>query len=157
MEAEERDLWFRLKHKILPTKDKLCFGGITDNDKCLLCNMHKETIEHIFIECQHCNEAWLFVENIVKNYLKNRNFYLFDRNRILGVNIKNDVVLLLIGKLLKTIWNIRCSVARKGCNDYINILYVCKRNLKKFIFMEKSRLYIDVFDQIYARNRARKG
>ena len=108
--------------KFSPPKTSFVFGVllIMINAYSVI-SMYKETIEHIIIECQHCNEAWLFVENIVKNYLKNRNLYLFDRNIILGVNIKNDVVLLLIGKLLKTIWNIRCSVARKGCNDYINI------------------------------------
>ena len=52
------------------------------------------------------------------------------------------MVLLLIGKLHRIIWNIRCEVAKKGCSEHADILKVYKSNLKKFILMEKRRLDI---------------
>ena len=152
LKAEESDLWFKLKHKILPTKDKLYSFGITDNDICLLCKKSKETIEHLFIECDTCYKAWLLGENIVK-YLGNPNFYLFDCKIILGINIKDDMLLLLIGKLHKTIWNIRCKVAVYG-SEHDDILHVYKNSLKNFILMENGRLGKESFNLTYVKNKA---
>ena len=50
IDQTDRDLWFRLKHRILPTKDKVYKIKIMDNT-CLLCNEETETVEHLFLYC----------------------------------------------------------------------------------------------------------
>ena len=49
----DKELWFKIKHRILLTKDILLYKmNITMNDRCVLCNGERETIEHLFIYCQ---------------------------------------------------------------------------------------------------------
>ena len=44
MGADDRDIWFKLKYKILPTKDKLKKWGMINRDVCNLCNLEVETL-----------------------------------------------------------------------------------------------------------------
>ena len=52
--------WFqhRIIHRILGTQDLLFKMKITDNPRCRLCNTANETIEHLFLTCEICNELW---------------------------------------------------------------------------------------------------
>ncbi|XP_021724873.1 uncharacterized protein LOC110692182 [Chenopodium quinoa] len=40
-------------HDRLRLKSRLYKSGICDNDKCLLCDVHPETIQHLFFECNY--------------------------------------------------------------------------------------------------------
>ena len=62
MDHEDKDLWFRVRHRILPYNDNLCKMGMETNTKCGICKQEKETVEHLFI---------YFVENILRKYTGN--------------------------------------------------------------------------------------
>ena len=153
LDHDDRDLWYKLKQRILPTKNKLKHMGITSDDLCPLCNIEKETIEHLFLTCLVHIDAWLFVENLIKKYTQKQCFYLTDATRILGIgdNVDN-MSIFLIGRLHRVIWNIRCNI-QMGCQSRnTNILTVYINNIKKFIKLEKSRLPEFVFESTYAKN-----
>ena len=59
------------------------------------------------------NDRLKHIQKVIKKYLGNPNLYLFNCKIILCINITDDMVLLLIAKLHRIIWNIRCEVAKK--------------------------------------------
>ena len=98
LDFKDKDLRFKLKHRILPTKDKLKNYGITQENSCPLCKDNIETIEHLFIYCIKHIDTWLFVEQLIRKYTNNNTFCLNDVSRILGEGI-ND-------QLHRSIWKI---------------------------------------------------
>ena len=48
---------FKINHHILYTRDKLFKAKITDSDSCHVCES-KQTLEHLFAECQHVHSFW---------------------------------------------------------------------------------------------------
>jgi len=51
--TKDTDLhWFqyRIQHRFLPINQNLKRIGISDNDKCYICNIHEESLVHLF--CQ---------------------------------------------------------------------------------------------------------
>ena len=74
MDGKNRNMWFELKHRILPTKDKLKSWGITQDDACPLCNCEVESLEHLFIYCATHVDACLFAENIIRKCTENATF-----------------------------------------------------------------------------------
>ena len=104
--------------------------NIVTDDKCPLCNTETETLEHLFIYCQKHIEAWIFIEHILSKYTGNKHYYMTDTNRILG-NGMDNLTLCLIGKLLNTIWSIRCDILNKTADCVaFGILHKYKDNLK---------------------------
>ena len=155
IDQTDRDLWFRLKHRILPTKDKLYKMKITVDNKCLLCNEEIETIEHLFLYCEKHLEAWIFVEHLLKKYTGKKTFYLNDCDRIMGNGEgMEDIALILVCRLHKIIWNIRCELALNKTSNRRYILPEYKRNLKRHITFENKRLNEEDFKKLYTRNSA---
>ena len=155
LDHDDRDVWYKLKHRILPTKDKLLKMKITKDDTCPLCNVERETIEHLFIYCQKHLDAWIFVENLLRKYKANSSYYLNDVNRILGQNM-DDIALCITGKLHKVIWSVRCNIVSDPNESIINpdILGKYKKILKQFIMTEKTRLSEHEFCKFFTRNQA---
>ena len=89
MDDQDRDLWFRLRHRILPTNDVLHKMDKTPHLKCGLCKTEMENLEHLFIYCIKTLDSWLFVENILRIYTGNKRLCLNDSNRILGYGKQN--------------------------------------------------------------------
>ena len=52
MDSNDKNFWFKIKHMILPTKNKLHKMKITPDNVCPMCNSEPETIEHLFIYCR---------------------------------------------------------------------------------------------------------
>ena len=48
---------FKINHHILYTRDKLVKAKTTDSDSCHVCEL-KQTVEHLFVECQHVHSFW---------------------------------------------------------------------------------------------------
>ena len=48
---------FKINHHILYTRDKLFKAKITDSDSWHVCEL-KQTVEHLFVECQHVHSFW---------------------------------------------------------------------------------------------------
>ena len=51
MDAKDKDILFRLYHKILPTRDQLYRMKITNIVECPFCKTDTETVEHLFLYC----------------------------------------------------------------------------------------------------------
>ena len=49
---------YKILHRILPTNHKLLQYGIKDTDLCDLCKTSRETILHIFCECDIATSSW---------------------------------------------------------------------------------------------------
>ena len=47
----------KINHHILYNRDKLFKAKITDSDSCHVCES-KQTLEHLFVECQHVHSFW---------------------------------------------------------------------------------------------------
>ena len=154
---EDRDLWFKIKHRILPTKDRLFKMKITEDNKCTFCR-NIETIEHLFLYCPIVMESWINMENILRKYTGNQHFFLNDNNRILGYGVNmNSITLLLIVKLLRVIWAKRCEATFKVDNSPVksnDILRSYQKCIKGVILLESKRLSKNAFKLVYGKNQA---
>ena len=156
IDYDDKDLWFRLRHRILPTKDFLFKCHMDNDNKCGLCKQEVETFEHLFIYCNRTWPSWNFVENIMRKYLGNKHFYLNDSNRILGYgNNINAFALFLIAKLHRTIWVNRChNLSLKSPVTENELLISYQKNLKRILILEQQRLSKNDFINMYTKNRA---
>ena len=139
----------------MPTKSFLHEIGVCPDNVCPLCESEVETIQHLFIYCRYIWNACFFIEGLIRKYSGDKYFFLNDGNRILGHHMK-PVESLLIVKMLKEIWNVRCKLAFNSYHSRsdIDIIYQYKINLKNFLVMEKNRLRNDVFQLHHMKNRA---
>ncbi len=57
--------WFqyRVVHNILPTNAWLKKIGITNSDFCTFCQRDKETVKHLFVECNKVIDIWQQIRN----------------------------------------------------------------------------------------------
>ena len=89
--------WFQIRilHRILGTNVVLKQMGIRNNDKCSFCNTVKDSIQHLFWECEIIQQYWrLFVELINGKCHTSYRMKVTERLVILGndTNIKTDTV-----------------------------------------------------------------
>ena len=104
LDHDDKDIWFRIKHRTLPTKDKLYMMGSSHDDLCCLCESNLETIEHLFLYCQKTLQCWIFIEMLLRKYHNNKFLFINDCYRILGYGrYMDDIGLFLTGNMLKTI------------------------------------------------------
>ena len=52
--------WLVLKHRIL-TSDRLNRLHIAPPFKCVLCEEHEETMDHLFVTCSFSYQCWCFI------------------------------------------------------------------------------------------------
>ena len=83
MDPDYKQFIYKLKHRILPTKDNLFKIGKVTDLMCPFCKTEAESHGHLFIYCIETIEAWVYVENMLRHYTANRCFYLNDANVIL--------------------------------------------------------------------------
>ena len=62
LDHEDRQFLYKLRFRILPTKDVLHKIGKVDEVVCPLCEIENESHEHLFIYCSRTLNAWIFVE-----------------------------------------------------------------------------------------------
>ncbi len=55
---------FKLCHRILAKNSFDCKCGIKESELCTFCNETKESLVHIFCECLHSKNVWLYVKNL---------------------------------------------------------------------------------------------
>ena len=60
-------IWFQMKllYRILNTKSYLFKLNISDNELCNHCN-RKESILHVFVECNRVKDFWREIENLLQ-------------------------------------------------------------------------------------------
>ena len=120
MDPEDKDFWYKLKHRCLPTMDFVFKIGKTNTNMCPLCKVEPETHEHLFIYCIRTLDAWIYIEYLLRKYTRKNDFYLEDCNRILGYKMK-PVHNAIIAKMLRVIWIIRCKLCFNNYSKPIDI------------------------------------
>ena len=109
--GQDRDLYWKLIHRVLPTNRFLFHCGLSTTDACLSCNLAPDTSEHIFGECPLWQKTVVLVFNLpsLRRYRIIRratHFIQFTtRTRCKDSLPANDVSYLLI--LLVTFWRYR--------------------------------------------------
>ena len=58
---------FRIIHRILGTNYLLTKMRLKQNDKCTFCNIDKETIKHLFWECEHVQYFWDLLKTLLRD------------------------------------------------------------------------------------------
>ena len=155
IDHEDKDLWFRLRHRIPPTNAILKkMRMVNNNNKCGLCKQEEETIEHLFIYCKNTWIVWLFIENTLRKYKGYKHFYLLDSNTILGYGKHiDDIALFLIAKLHRTVWVTRCKQLIETSPIRDSVLLNMYKN-ERIIVLENKRLSPNDFIKIFTRNKA---
>ena len=68
-----KELQYKILHRYIPTNKLLFQMGKVTSNKCTFCEMHTETIEHLFFECHFVRNIWFEIEH---------RLYLIDNMRI---------------------------------------------------------------------------
>ena len=89
--------WFQIRilHRILATNIVLKEMKVVPNNSCSFCNNERESIKHLFWDCQHSQTFWKELENYISKNCENSKITKFDEKLvILGTNknCKNDYV-----------------------------------------------------------------
>lgn len=90
----------------LPTKDKLLAKRVNCDDKCHLCVNGKETIDHLFVECEFARNCWRCM-GILNQHATGINFQEWLVNTT--SNMSNDQTCTII-LACWNIWNLRNNI-----------------------------------------------
>ena len=154
LDPQDKDFMYKVRHRILATKDFLLKIGKVNDSVCVLCESEVETHEHLFIHCVRTLSVWIYVENLLRKLSGNKHYYLNDTQRILGDNL-NYVESVIMAKVLRQIWITRCQITFDEIpnNATINIIPNFKRSLKDFLYSEHKRLRPETFKALYCKNK----
>ena len=116
---------FKILHRIIGVNYLLYKMSKVPSNKCDLCYMYPETIEHLFFECFEAKKFWFDLLHEWNNY-KGTNLELSQRDVILGYQIEDQTAALDINLLL--------SMGKK----YIYMCKIghstlCPENFKKYL------------------------
>ena len=132
LESKMHFFQYQILHRTLVTNSKLMYFGIKDNNNCTFCQTTKESILHLFWDCELVKEFWLSLCDFIK---KNCNINLdINRRSILFGSLdceKSTNCILLWAK--DYIYCCRCKEAKPECLGYQGVL-------KKNITIEKHTL-----------------
>ncbi len=126
--TELKWLHYKIVHHILPTKTLLFKMKLVDSPLCAFCNIHLETIDHLFWECDCIQQIWKDLNSWISNELQiTLKFNI--QNIILGMKGVNNnpvnAILLVVKQIIyrhsinKTIPNI--DHIKKQLAHYYNI------------------------------------
>lgn len=149
MDAKDKDILFRLYHRILPTRDKLNRMEITDRVDCPFCKSDTETVEHLFLYCNKMVEPWLYVESLIRKQTGCRFFCLSDCIRILCMNL-SFVSMIIVSIMINVIWRTRCDLVFNEDKVFTtNIIKNYKEAFRSFLLRERNRLKTNSFNKLY--------
>ena len=109
---------FRILHRILGTNSLLCKMGLKNDNKCSFCSREKETITHLFWDCQYAQDFWDTVKLLLVDNCGLEHVTLNECDILFG-NPKSDEVLnkiLLWGK--KHIFRSKCEGKLPSFNTF---------------------------------------
>ena len=61
-----KDFQFQILHRYLPTNHLLYKMNKIGSMSCTFCNIHCETITHLFYECTCVKSLWMFIDNVIE-------------------------------------------------------------------------------------------
>ena len=65
-----RSFQYKFLLRAIVTNVDLKYNGIRQDANCTFCNLEKETIQHLFVNCIYVKPLWQFVKKIINNTLK---------------------------------------------------------------------------------------
>lgn len=103
---------FQILHRILSTNSKLFVFKLLDTELCSFCHETKETIIHLFCECQHVRNIWIVLKQKLAELCGvdvcfNEQTVIFGYNRKTSVNYRAINLLILLAK--RFIYIYRCQ------------------------------------------------
>ena len=159
LSPEEKDLNFRCAHGILPVKAYLnrCHFGLT-SELCYMCESDRETLNHMFLECERVQGVWNFIRGYLLK-LCNHRLKLNYRTVVLSecpsgvfLTLKHKHLFWMIVSIIKlTIWYERNMVKHnKVTTTNSVILNKVKRNIKERCRVDYERLPWNQFVELWA-------
>ena len=135
-----RDFQYRLLLNKIITNDKLYEWQLTDCLLCMFCKNHRETIEHLFWECEKIKLVWTRINELIPEHKKIDTFNTVVTNVWLGKSISVIEEIILITK--QFIYRRRClgkPISVKLCEDEIRMNFQIQLfNAKKGGTLEKT-------------------
>ena len=122
---------FKLIHRRTINNCLLKKMGITEDENCLFCKDHIETIEHIYISCNNTVRIWNETISWVRN-LYDPHFIISDQENIFGCISNDQICHTLIISVKDVIYQKRKSGTRMVMSDV-------KRSLLKNLNILKSK------------------
>ena len=155
LDSNDKIFCYKLKHRVLPTRDVLLKMQKVPDPLCPLCRTENESHQHLFIYCSGTINAWVFVEGLLRKYTGNKYLYLTDLNRILGYQLRL-VQSVVVVKMLRQIWNVRCKLVFNShwCPTDLDIIHGYERSLRTFLLLEHKRMCHETFKACYTINKA---
>ena len=83
IESKLRSFQFKINHNIYYTNEKLKQVRKADTDLCSFCNEEKETLLHLFVDCRHIKDLWIFSNDLIQRTSSIP--ALTDQQKILGI------------------------------------------------------------------------
>ena len=155
VDANLRDLSWRVAHDIVPTNYLLYKRRIRRNFECSFCKSDCETVTHLFITCPVVRPLWVFVLDLARS-ITGVDLSLWSSTVILNVMKGEypkpavDVFLYLVNRMKHCIWMKRNICKFEGVTvttHYIKSLFI--KQLKLRLLTDKSRFKEHVYTQYW--------
>ena len=139
LDSKLRWFQFRIINNILPTNDWLYRINLKDNDECVFCHREKETILHIFANCEEVNLLWHSVQDyfdILPDLTPFIKMYGFINTEADNFVIINQIILIV--------------------KYYV---YKCKISESRLSFIAIKNMLVDVrkLEYFYAKRKSKEG
>ena len=126
-----RSFQFRLLHRAIITNVHLFRWKIRSNNLCSFCEIHKETYEHLFMQCQKVKSVWDFVIDYMMRYNQAECSLTFE-----------NIICNTIAKPIRNVKNLVCLllkqfIYRQRCLGHDLSVYDFQRELTKTQHLEK--------------------
>ena len=136
-----RSFQFRLLHRAITTKIMLHKWGLQTDENCYYCSQYKETIIHLFVECEVVKQIWEAVQNYVHkrfniSFKIEADAILFNKVHANRGNVANLICLLV----KQYIYRQKCL--DKGLNPQALIKYLFQVECTEKYIAQKNNLII---------------
>ena len=135
-----RSFQYHLMFRALSTNIHLKHWGMRDNDLCSFCNLHRETLSHLFVMCPKVQPLWLSFENWITIFSTNHINFSIDTvlcNKLIDnlAHLFNFLCLLLKQYIYKQ----RCLGKPLAFISYKTLVNSI-RNIEKFIAIKNGKV-----------------
>jgi len=134
-EVRLRDFQNRIIHRILPTKELLFRMKIAHDDVCSFCHAEVETLEHLFVNCEHSRSLWDQLETYLSHKCDTK-IQLMKFDVLFGLPTENIVVNYIALRAKRHIYYRKVQNALPNMSDF-------KAYLLKTIQIEKYSAKMD--------------
>ena len=141
IEMRLRNFQFRLMWKAIITNVQLKHYKIRTDNLCSRCNQHKETIKHLFVECEKVKSLYLFVATLSNQVIQlDAKSILFDNVVVKPEAAENTIILIT----KQYVYRCRCmgqKIRTLALSNYIQMYQKIEeqiaRNANKLSFHNK--------------------